>query len=195
MDPAIDILRGLHRGVRFMFENSIRNIFTPEQLKERIDGRGNSIAWLMWHLARTEDVVVQTLIRGVPQIFTDGDWSERLGVDATHIGTGLGDDEVGEFSKAINIEAADEYWQTVARASFAWLKSITPADLEAVPGIEQRLESVPPILAGGASQGVIGFWNGRTTGFLFSGPVISHGYIHIGQMQEIGGRLGRVGWF
>lgn len=177
-----------------MFENSIQSVFTPEQMKERIDDRGNSIAWLIWHTARTEDLVVQTLIKGEPQILMNGDWSDRLGIDASHIGTGLGEEEVGEFSKSINVEAADEYWKRTAKASFEWLKSISPEQLDEVIDVEKRLEGVPDVVVGG-NTALTQFWSNRTAAFLFQGPVISHGYIHIGQMQEIGGRLGRTGWF
>lgn len=185
----------MHRGVRFMYENSIRNVFLPEQLRARPDGRGNSIVWLVWHLARTEDVLVNTMIRGVPQLLFESDWRERLGIDATHIGTGLGDEEVAEITKQINVEVADEYWNAVAKASYGWLKSTSPEELDVVPDLESRLRDAPPILAGPANEAVIRFWQSRTAGSLFGGVVVGHGYIHIGQMQEIGGRLGIVGWF
>lgn len=186
----------MHRGVRFLFENSIMNVFTPEQLKERIDDNGNSIAWLMWHLARSEDMVVNLMIRGEPQMLFEGDWNERLGIDADHIGTGLQDDEVGELTKEMNVEAVDEYWKALTKTSFAWLKSIENSDvLDEVPDIDERLRSAPPIVAGGANDAALQFWKGRSSGDLFTGIVIGHGYIHVGQMQEIGGRLGKRGWF
>ena len=176
-----------------MFEQSIQSVFTPEEMKERIDGRGNSIAWLMWHTARTEDLAVQTLIKGEDQLLFQSDWSERLGIDVSHIGTGLPEEELGEFSKSINVEAADEYWKTVAKNSFEWLKSTTPEQLDEKVDVEKRLEGVPDVIVAG-NTALTQFWNNRTTAFLFQGPVISHGYIHVGQMQEIGGRLGKTGW-
>lgn len=178
-----------------MYENSIRNVVGYEQMKERLGDRGNSIAWLLWHLARTEDVVVQVLIQGGSQVLQEGDWPERLGVDATHIGTGLGDDEVGDFTKALNVEAVDEYWQSVAKASYQWLKSVRAEELEMVPELNERLVGAPNVLGGASNEAIIAFWNGQSARQLFQGVVISHGFIHIGQMQEIGGRLGKVGWF
>lgn len=192
---SIEVLRGMHRGVRFMFEQSIRSVFTPEQMKERIDESGNSIAWLMWHVARTEDLIIQTIFQGKPQLFESDGWASRLGIDETLIGTGFGDEEVVEFTKALNVEAADEYWQATAKASYHWLKSITPDDLDGVPDIDARLADAPPVLRGEANEGLWAFWRGRTNAFLFTGPIISHGYIHVGEMQAIGGHLGQVGWF
>lgn len=192
---SIEVLRGLHRGIRFMFENSIRSVFTPEQLKERPDDRGNSIAWLIWHVARTEDMIVNSIIKGTPQVLIEGNWGDRLGIDATHIGTGLGEGEVAEFTKELNVDAADEYWNEVSKASYRWIKSIAAEDLDLIPALDERLSAIPPILAGSDNQGPIQFWSGRNAGFLFGGVVVGHGYIHIGQMQEIGGRIGKRGWF
>jgi hypothetical protein len=192
---SVELLKRMHRGVRFAFENTIKTVFTPEQMKERVDDKGNSIVWLAWHLARTEDVVTNTILQGTPQLLTQDNWQARLGIHVTHIGTGLGDEGAAEITKQINVEAADDYWQAVAKASYEWLKAIDPKDLEEVPNLPERLAAVPPVLASATNQGVTQFWNGLDAGRLFSAIVIGHGYIHIGQMQEIGGRLGRVGWF
>ena len=164
-------------------------------MKERPGERGNSVAWLMWHTARTEDMALNSLIQGTPQILIDGDWGNKLGIDATHIGTGLGDDEVADFTKELNVEAVDEYWQETAKASYRWLKSISETDLDFVPDFEERMASSPPVIASGGSELATQFWKGRNTGQLFQGLVIGHGFIHVGQMQEIGGQLGHVGWF
>jgi hypothetical protein len=192
---AIEVLRALHRGVRFLFENSVRGVLTHEQMKERPDGRGNSVAWLMWHTARTEDMAINSIIQGTPQILIEGNWAEKLGIDATHIGTGLGEEEVAEFTKELNVEAVDQYWQETANASYRWLKSISSSDLDVVPDFQERLAAVPPVIVGGSSELAIQFWKARNAGQLFQGLVIGHGFIHVGQMQEIGGRIGVVGWF
>ncbi|MCA1840101.1 MAG: DinB family protein [Actinobacteria bacterium] len=192
---AKETLRQMHRGVRYMFENSIKSVFSYEQMKDRVDDKGNSIAWLMWHMARTEDVVVSSLVQDIPQVLISGDWLPKLGIEEEHIGTGLGDDDVAEFTKKMNVEAVDDYWSAVAKASFHWLKGTEEADLDVVPDFGPRLAAIPPIIAGGANEMAATVWEGRTAGQLFMSVVIGHGYIHIGQMQEIGGRLGTVGWF
>src|SRR5919206_4677208 len=39
----------------------------------------NSLAWLMWHIARAEDIMVNRLIAGRSQVFDEA-WAKRLGV-------------------------------------------------------------------------------------------------------------------
>ena len=186
-------VKGQHAGVRYIFEASVRGSLLPAQLLERLGGKGNSIAWLMWHSARSEDVIVNSIIRGEPQVLTQG-WQDKAGLDMTHIGTGLSDDEVAEFGKRADPTVIDDYWGAVALQTSTWLASIDPSALDVTPDMDERLKGVPPILAGGGT-GAMDFWRGRSSGFLLSSPVISHQYMHVGEMQYIRGALGSSGWF
>lgn len=181
-------IRGQHRGVRRVFENNIHSALSADQMRERPDGVGNSVVWLMWHMARTEDAIVNAVICERDQILLTDGWTERLGVESTLIGTGLGEEEVEDISKRIDVDSVNEYWKTVADESSEWLKTMDEETLERIP--EWRLEEAPPIIAGVENAAAASFWSGRTVGFLFGGTVISHGYIHIGEMQSIVGRLG-----
>jgi hypothetical protein len=65
----------------------------------------NSIAWLLWHMTRFEDVVVNTVLREAPQVLDHGGWAERMGIEAPLLGTGSGDDEVASFSARVDPSA------------------------------------------------------------------------------------------
>ena len=181
-------IRGQHRGVRRVFESNIYSALDADQMRDRPDGSGNSVVWLMWHLARTEDAIVNAVIHERDQILLTDGWTEKLGVESTLIGTGLGEEEVEDISKRIDVDSVNEYWKTVADETSEWLKTMNEETLERIP--EWRIEEAPPIIAGVENAAAASFWSGRTVGFLFGGTVISHGYIHIGEMQSIVGRLG-----
>ena len=74
-------------------EDGLCHGLTGEQLRSRPDGL-NSIAWLLWHITRFEDVVVNTVLRGVPDVLDRDGWLRRLCVETRQIGTGSSDDEV-----------------------------------------------------------------------------------------------------
>ncbi len=181
-------IRGQHRGVRRVFENNIYSALTTDQMRERPNGVGNSVVWLMWHMARTEDAIVNAVIRERDQILLTHGWTEKLKVESTLIGTGLGEEEVEEISKRIDVESVNEYWKTVSDQTSEWLKTMDAETLERIP--EWKIEAAPPIIAGVENAAAASYWSGRTVGFLFGGTVISHGYIHVGEMQSIVGRLG-----
>src|SRR5688572_12827791 len=69
----------------------------------------NSITWLLWHMARCEDVAVNTALRNQPEVLDRGNWLARLGVDTRHIGTEATRDEVVGFSQQVDISALRAY--------------------------------------------------------------------------------------
>ena len=68
-------------------------------------GKGvNSLVWLLWHMARVEDVAVNLVVVDGQQVLDD-DWARRLNVPWRHIGTGMIDDEVGELTARADVAA------------------------------------------------------------------------------------------
>lgn len=181
-----------HRDLRMMFERTVWQPTPRELLTSVAGGGGNSIAWLMWHLARVEDLVINAVVRGVPQVLSADDWPRRMGVTDARVGTGFQEAEVATFNGAANVDAVDAYWQAVRAETTAWLASVSPSDLDVVPDFDGRLASLPPIVPKEA-EWLLGFWRGRAAGFFLRMPVIDHGFLHLGQMQEIRGRLGIKG--
>ncbi|MGV8977760.1 MAG: mycothiol transferase [Cellulomonas sp.] len=60
---------------------------TPEQLSARPDGRGNSVAWLVWHLTRVQDDHVADAF-GTEQIWTSAGWYDRFALPLDPAETG-----------------------------------------------------------------------------------------------------------
>ncbi|WEB44754.1 DinB family protein [Streptomyces yunnanensis] len=61
----------------------------PEELATRPDGRGNSIAWLVWHLTRVQDDHVAG-VAGTEQIWGADEWYEAYGLPFAEEDTGYG---------------------------------------------------------------------------------------------------------
>jgi hypothetical protein len=60
-----------------------------ERLAARIDGRANSIAWLVWHLTRIQDDHVAE-VAGLEQVWAGRGWAERFGLPFPPGATGYG---------------------------------------------------------------------------------------------------------
>lgn len=58
----------------------------------------NSIVWLFWHMTRGEDVGVNAVLRGVPEVVTRDGWGERLGVARLDFAMGMTAAEVAAFT-------------------------------------------------------------------------------------------------
>lgn len=117
-----------------------------EQLLERpvIDGgKGNSIGWLVWHLARVEDAQIAG-VAGRAQVWDDGDWATRLGVGYADGATGYGmsDHDVDAFTVTSGQALAD-YQQAVHARTVEVLRAMAPTDLSRV--VDEAWD--PPVTA------------------------------------------------
>ena len=76
----------------------------------------NSIAWLLWHAARVEDVGVNRFAMDRPQVFDQG-WDHKMGWPRRDVGTGMISDEVDELTRAVSMPAVVAYWDAVGEAT------------------------------------------------------------------------------
>jgi hypothetical protein len=140
----------------------------------------NSIAWLLWHTARTEDVTMNLLVAEGPQVLDD-EWLARLGLSRRDIGTAMSDDEVSDISRKVDIEALFAYREAVGRRTREIAGSIAPEELDIIID-EARIKALTD--AGALTEEafrVARFWHGKTKRFLFNMPASGHQFMHLGE--------------
>jgi len=114
---------------------------SSEQLHFVPEGESHSIAWVIWHGARVEDLIVQQVIKGVPQEWETGGWAARTGLPQKSFGTG----QTTEEARAIRItdaEALAGYVNKVAALTQEFLATSSDEDLEREIQVGQRTETV-----------------------------------------------------
>jgi uncharacterized damage-inducible protein DinB len=142
---------------------------SADELGERLAGRANSIAWLVWHLTRVQDDHICDAA-GTQQAWTTGGWAERFGLPFSPDATGY-----GQSSEEVGAVRADGdllrgYLDAVAEKSLAYVATLTDTDLDRI--VDERWD--PPVTLGVR---------------LIS--VISDDLQHCGQAALIRGLLGR----
>ncbi len=65
--------------------------------------KDETIAWVLWHTARIEDLTMGILTAGEDQIFNDT-WKRNMNAPVTDTGNAMSDDEIMELSKSLRIE-------------------------------------------------------------------------------------------
>jgi uncharacterized damage-inducible protein DinB len=113
------------------------------QLAARPAPDANSIAWLVWHLARVQDDHVAD-VAGTEQVWTAQDFVSRfdLPFDRGAIGYGMNSEEVGHVQASAELLA--EYLRAVHDATVAYLATVTADDLDRV--VDERWD--PPVTLG-----------------------------------------------
>lgn len=103
-----------------------------EALAYRPDPDANSIAWLLWHLTRTQDHHVSELA-GRPQLWIEDGWSERFTTDSGEDNTGYGhtSEQVGEI-RPDSPDVLVAYHDGVADRTMEYLRAIDGEELDRI---------------------------------------------------------------
>lgn len=103
-----------------------------EQLTFRVDPEANSIAWLVWHLARVQDDHVAD-VADAEQRWTAEGWVQRFGLPFPGSDTGYGHSaaEVGQV-RGVDATTLIGYFDAVHQRTMAFLASLEDADLDRV---------------------------------------------------------------
>jgi hypothetical protein len=145
---------------------------TNEQLHFRPLGKGNHIAFTLWHCVRTEDTVINFFLQKKPPVWNAEGWDKKFGMDPKAQGTGMTAEQaasiripdLGEFSK---------YMENVFRASETYLDGVKEESLAEVRDL--------PVLGKRNLYQVIG------------GIVLQHGSGHLGEIWYTKGLQGLKG--
>ena len=159
----------------------IFNSLDDDQMRRRPGEGLNSIAWLVWHMARTEDMTVNLIVAGQPQVLQDGDWPERLGVDRHDMAAGMTDDEVEEFRAQIEISALREYRDAVGRRSIEVVSAMQPDELDEIIDHSYVKQAFSDGTISENAAWLDGFTNGKTKAFMLGHTMTAHNFMHLGE--------------
>jgi uncharacterized damage-inducible protein DinB len=115
----------LRRSINFLQESFkvAGEGLSDEQLHYSPDGESHSIAWVMWHASRIEDLFVQRIFQSQPEEWASGGWAARTGLPGKGFGTGQPTAE----AKAVRVAdraALTEYQAKVAGLTNAFLDQV-----------------------------------------------------------------------
>ncbi|MBI4278703.1 MAG: DinB family protein [Armatimonadetes bacterium] len=145
----------------------------------------NSIAWILWHIARTEDFGANLLVAGRPQVLDEEDWPRHLGVARRDIGTGMTAEEVAEIGDRLDIEAAREYRLVVGRRTREIVGTLRPEDWDAAidEARVQRAFDAGALLPGATWPRP--WFTGKSVAWVLSWPCLGHNNMHLGQAMWV----------
>jgi uncharacterized damage-inducible protein DinB len=136
---ATSVLNEAFGRVQSIAHGAVKDL-TPEQLSSRPDDEGNSIAWLVWHLARVQDDHIAD-VAGVEQQWTSAGWNKRfeLPLDDGDIGYGHSSEQVSVVHA--NADLLCDYLDAVQAATAQYIAGLEDADLDRI--VDERWD--PPV--------------------------------------------------
>ena len=103
----------------------------------------NSVAWLLWHIARGEDWAIQTILQEQEQLLTRDGWGARMGVTEPGFGGGMARNAMAALSEQIDLDALQGYYHAAAEATQQFLRTFDFATMDVPFDVQTRLAIVP----------------------------------------------------
>lgn len=148
-------------------------------------GAQHSIAWLVWHMARTEDVTMNLLLARKPQVFERGGWFAKLNVSVRNNGSGMSFTDVMRVSETVHLPALRAYRLAVGRQTRRNVQKLQASQLGQIVGEERIAWAAQQSVLLDAANGVARYWQKLTLAGLLLMPPTRHNFIHLNQARLI----------
>jgi hypothetical protein len=189
---ALDFFRIRYREFHRPLWDELTRGLSEDEIRRRPHPRANTIAWLVWHTARVEDVGVNRFLVDGEQVLGAGGWLEQMRITRRDVGTGMNDAEVDQLGATIALDALHGYWDAVMARTLAVVDTLAGEDLDAVVAAERirRVASVEGGVAAGA-EWLTEFWaKGRTRAWILVQTPLLHPYGHYFEARAVRGLWG-----
>lgn len=149
----------------------------------------NSIAWILWHIARTEDVTMNLFVAGHAQVLEEDNWAERMGLSQRDTGTGMSDDDVSSLSQRLDIPSIRLYRQAVGRKTEEIVMGLRWEDLGKGINHTQIERLWQERALDERARRLADFWSTRSTRFFITMPAMRHAFLHLCEALKLRERL------
>jgi uncharacterized damage-inducible protein DinB len=157
---------------------------TDEQMRVRPRADLNSLAWLLWHIARAEDIFVNSVLSGRAQVFED-QWPKRLGVTRRDFGIGMTSAEVDEVTRGLDLAALREYRDAVGRRTRDVVGGFKAEDWEGAVTPEGVQRAAGEGAFGRRTEMIVKAFPGRPRATMLSGIAVLHCSTHMGEAATV----------
>jgi DinB superfamily len=166
---------------------------TDDQMRARSGPGLNSLVWLLWHMARTEDVSVNLVVVDGRQVWDD-DWARRLNAPWRIIGTGMPEGEVAELTARADIAAVRAYRDAVGRRTQGIVETLKPAAWEEIVGVADTARAAKAGAFRSNTAWVEGTgyrsWQDQSRAARLAGGALRHNALHLGEAITVRGLCG-----
>ena len=178
-------------GAGWSLHDEVLGGLSETQIKRVPRPGQNSIAWLLWHITRIEDMTINSLSLEQPQVWSL-DWAARLGYPLQDCGASMDETEVADFSARICVPALLEYRAAVGAGTRLAVARLNPArarETVATSTIQKLVEegSITP-----KANWLFEYYTNRTRAFFLTRTATSHNFIHLNEAGRLAVKFASV---
>lgn len=193
-DTAIELFLDQHAMVHsakmtksnlWSFEDELLHDMTDEEIRQIPPGGEHSVAWILFHLARIEDITMNMLVAGTDQLFTRGDWVKLMNVAILHSANRMDVASIAQLSAEIDIKSLRAYRVAVGKRTREIVKKLR------LEHFKRRVDParIEKVLSDGAvtpeAMEIIHYWSKKTIAGLLLMPPTRHCILHLNEAMRI----------
>ncbi|RPI34802.1 MAG: DinB family protein [Chloroflexota bacterium] len=176
-------------GVPWSLADEAVAALTPDQWRFCPPKDANSIAWLLWHITRIEDMTITHLVLKQPQVWESGSWVSRLETPIRDCGAGMTAEEVKDFSDQVSIQGLVDYRAAVGRSTRIGVCRLQATQLKEIAPTSAVHKLVEEGSIGANAPWLTEFYTNRPKGFFLTRTATSHNFLHLNQAARLGKKL------
>ena len=116
--------------VRILADELVLAEINDDQLLHASGEDQRSLAWLLWHTTRWEDVAMTMVEHDAPQVLYQKGWSTHLGIARCDIGVMMTAQEHSTFNDTVNLPAVRAYRRDVEQRTQMVLETLLSEGLD-----------------------------------------------------------------
>lgn len=140
-----------------------------------------TIAYSIWHIFRIEDIVAHVLISKDEQIFSVGNYQERINAPIITTGNELVKQQIADFSKQLNLKELYSYIFEVKESTEKIIKNLSYDELKKKISEERKeyLKSLHVVSTHENAIWLIDYWCNKDVRGLIQMPFSRHWIMHV----------------
>lgn len=178
---TVAFLENQLKNLHFMFHNIVDD-FTAQEWVSRAAPGQNRVGFIIWHMPRTHDNIVQLWMRGGTELFYRPEWAHWHPLKPYGIGTGVTLAEADMIAETVQVAETLAYADAVHHEIIEWLHTLSDTDLDQIPNADAHLAPYPEFQAKGFREQTDRLRN-QPIWDLFLRPCVGHIYRHLGELQ------------
>ncbi len=174
------------------FEDEVLEGLTEADIRSIPENEEHSIAWVIWHIARIEDVTMNMLLMNKKQVFTTGKWQKKLNITVSDTGNLMLPKKIAQLGKQIDIAALKKYRDAVGKRTRKNVQALDPVQWKRKVDPARIARLVPEGAVNPAATQVLEYWGGLTYAGLLLMPPTRHNLIHLNEIIKMKRKLIRL---
>lgn len=140
-----------------------------------------TIAYSIWHIFRIEDIVAHILISEDEQVFSAGNYQERINSPITTTGNELVKQQVADFSKQLDLQELYSYISEVGESTEKIVRGLSYEEMKKKISDERKeyLKSLNVVSTDENAIWLIDYWCNKDIRGLIQMPFSRHWIMHI----------------